>query len=471
MNMKKVNRREFLKKTGAATATGAALAHYPGMVFSQGMGTTAPFGDYKALVCLFLHGGNDSYNMLVPRSNAEYGVYAASRQTMAVAQNDLLPINPLTSDGTDYGLHPAMGGIQNLFEQGRAAFVNNIGPLVEPTTKTEYFNKSILLPPQLFSHSDQQDQWHSLKGATVSNTGWAGRIADLIRDRVANQLLATNVSLQGSSLFQSADETVGYVMGSNGPISFAGFARPEDLNDPNLTVEERALIDLFIQQRQSFESVIDAQYDTIYERGYAEVQRRAVSSVDLVSDALEQAPVLTTVFPDSPLGDQLRTVARLIAAKDVLQMERQVFLVDKGGFDTHDNQLVQQPLLLGDVSDSIKAFYDALVEIGMAGSVTTFTQSDFGRTLTSNGDGTDHAWGGIQFVVGDAVAGRELYGTFPDLALNSADDVGGGRFIPTTSADQYAATLARWFGIDDVDLPLVAPNIGNFGVQNLGFFV
>lgn len=457
--MKKINRREFLRKSGVAAAAGAAFAHYPGMAFSQGMGTTAPFGDYKALVCLFLHGGNDSYNMLVPRSNAEYNVYAASRQTMAVAQSDLLPINPLTSDGTDYGLHPALGGIQNLFEQGRAAFVNNIGPLVEPTTKAEYFNKSVLLPPQLFSHNDQQDQWHSLKGATVSNTGWAGRIADLIRDRVANQLLATNVSLQGSSLFQSADETVAYVMGSNGPIPFTGFSNS---GDP---------ADLFYQQRLAFERVLDASYDTVYERGFAKVQRRAVDSVDLVSNALDQAPVLATVFPETPLGDQLRTVAQLIAVQDILQMERQVFLVDKGGFDTHDNQLAQQPLLFGDVSDSISAFYDALVEIGMADSVTTFTQSDFGRTLTSNGDGTDHAWGGIQMVVGDAVQGRDLYGTFPSLALNSDDDVGGGRMIPTTSADQYAATLAKWFGIDDVDLPLVAPNIGNFGIQDLGFII
>jgi uncharacterized protein (DUF1501 family) len=320
--MKRFNRREFLKRTSAAAAAGAAFAHYPGMAFSQGMGTTAPFGDYKALVCLFLHGGNDSYNMLIPRSNAEYNVYAASRQNMAIAQNDLLAINPLTPDGTDYGLHPVMGGIQNLFEQGRAAFVNNIGPLVEPTTKADFLNKSVLLPPQLFSHNDQQDQWHSLKGASVSNTGWAGRIADLIRDRVAGQQLATNVSLHGSSLYQSAEETVAYVMGSNGPIPFTGFARPEDLNDPTLTPEEIALIELFIEQRSAFERVVDASYDTVYERGFADVQRRAVSSVDLVNDALAQAPVLTTVFPQTELGNQLRTVAEMIAVKDSLQMER-----------------------------------------------------------------------------------------------------------------------------------------------------
>lgn len=467
--MKQFNRREFLQRSGAVAAAGAAFAHCPGMAFSQGIGTNAPFGDYKALVCVFLHGGNDSYNMLIPRSNAEYNVYAASRQNMAIAQSDLLAINPLTSDGTDYGLHPAMGGIQSLFESGRAAFINNIGPLVEPTSKSGYFNQSVLLPPQLFSHNDQQDQWNSLKGASVTNTGWAGRIADLIRDRVAGQQLATNVSLHGSSLFQSAEETVAYVMGSNGPIPFTGFARPEDLNDPTLTPEQIALIELFIEQRSAFERIISADQDTVYERAFSDVQRRAVSAVDLVSDALDQAPFLNTVFPQTELGNQLRTIAQLIAVKDTLQMERQIFLVEKGGFDSHDDQLVNQPLLLGDVNDSVSAFYNALVEIGMADSVTTFTQSDFGRTMTSNGDGTDHAWGGVQFVVGDAVAGRNLYGTYPDLAIGSDDDVGGGRFIPTTSADQYAATLARWFGIDDIDLPTVAPNIGNFAIQDLGF--
>jgi uncharacterized protein (DUF1501 family) len=397
--------------------------------------------------------------MVIPRSQAEYDVYAASRQNMAVDQGDLLAINPLTSDGADYGLHPSMAGIQNLFEQGRAAFVNNIGPLVEPTSKTEYLNKSVLLPPQLFSHNDQQDQWHSLKGATVGNTGWAGRIADLLRDRVAGQQLATNVSLHGSVLYQSAEETVAYVMGSNGPIPFTPFSNSGDPDD------------LFYQQRLAFERVLEASYDTVYERAFAEIQRRAVATVDLVSAALDRAPVLNTVFPQTQLGNQLLTVARMIAVRDELQMERQIFFVEKGGFDSHDDQLLNQPGLLADVSDSMAAFYSALVEIGMANSVTTFTQSDFARTLTSNGDGTDHAWGGIQMVVGDAINGREMYGVYPSLALGSDDDVGGGRMIPTTSADQYAATLARWFGVDETDIATVAPNIGNFAVADLGFFV
>ena len=456
--MKRLNRREFLTTTGAA-ATAVAIGSYPGAAFAQVIGTSAPFPDYKALVCVFLHGGNDSFNMVVPRSNAEYNVYAASRQNMAVAQQDLLAINPVTADGTDYGLHPSMPGLQGLFENSRAAIISNIGPLIQPTTKADIFNGSANLPPQLFSHNDQQDQWNSLRGTTVSKTGWAGRLADMIRTNVAGQQLSTNVSLSGNSLLQSAEETVAYVIGSNGPLEFQGFSNSGDPND------------IFYQQRLAFERVINANYDTIYERGFAEVQRRAVATADLVSGALDVAPPLNTVFPQTPLGNQLQTVARLISVRDTFAMQRQVFFVGISGFDSHDDQVLNQPGLLGGVSEAMTAFYNATVEIGVADSVTSFTQSDFGRTLTSNGDGTDHAWGGNQLIIGDAVFGRDIYGTFPSLVLDSADDVGGGRLIPTTSADQYAATLANWFGIPDQDLDMVAPNIGNFAMRNLGFML
>ena len=449
--MTTINRRKFLKASGAA----AAFAAYPGAAFSQVIGTSAPFPDYKALVCVFLFGGNDSHNMLVPRSDAEYNVYAASRQNMAIAQGDLLPINPLTPDGAEYGLHPMMPEIQSLFEANRAAFVTNVGPLIEPTTKDQYQSGSVLLPPQLFSHNDQQDQWNSLRGISPSKTGWAGRLADLIRLNVADQQMATNVSLFGSSLLQSADETVAYVMGPSGPIPFEGFG------DSGILLE----------QRLAFERIINANYSSIYERGFAEVQRRAVASADLISNALANAPTLNTVFPASQLGQQLETVARLIAVRDELQMQRQVFFVATGGFDSHDDQLLNQPGLLGGVSTAMGAFYDATVELGVSDIVTSFTQSDFARTLTSNGDGTDHAWGGNQLVIGDAVAGRELYGSYPLLQLGGPDDVGGGRIIPTTSADQYAATLSKWFGIPDADLSVVAPHIDNFVQRDLGFLI
>ena len=455
--MKYLNRRDFLINSGAA----AALAATPGMAYSQVVGSAAPFDDYRALVCVFLHGGNDSFNMLVPRSDAEYTVYANARQNLAIPKEQLLAINPLTPDGAQYGLHPVMGGIQSLFETGQAALVANVGPLVEPTTRDQYLNQSVIVPTQLFSHNDQQAQWHSLKGASTSKTGWAGRMADLIRSNVATQQMATNASLSGTSLFQSGDETVAYVMGANGPLQFEGFST--DPTDP------------LYEQRQTFGRIVDAQYGSIYERGFAEIQRRAIDSADVVSAAIASARdsgAITTVFPSGGLGNQLQAVARLIASRDQLGMQRQVFFIGTGGFDTHDDQVNAQPGLLQGVSDAISAFHAATVELGIANGVTTFTQSDFGRTLTSNGDGTDHAWGGNQMVVGGAVSGQDIYGTYPLLQIGGPDDTdNAGRMIPSTSADQFAATLANWFGIPDVDLDIVAPNLDNFVQRDLGFFV
>jgi len=454
--MKTLNRRDFLKTSGAA----AVFAATPGLAYSQVVGSAGPFDDYRALVCVFMFGGNDSFNMLVPNTTNEYTAYSASRQNLAILQEDLLPISPLSTGTPDFGLHPAMGGIKGLFDSLDAAFVTNVGPLIQPTSREQYFNGSATLPPQLFSHNDQQDQWTSLRGNVPSKTGWAGRMADLIRSGVTDQQMATNASLFGANLFQSADETVAYVMGPRGPLQFEGFSL-----DPN---------NILFEQREAFRRVVDAQYDTVYERGFADVQRRAINAADTVSAAIEaarQGVQFTTPFPASQLGTQLESVAYLIAARNDLQMSRQIFFVATGGFDSHDNQLQDQPGLLGGISDAITAFHAATVDLGLADSITTFTQSDFGRTLTSNGDGTDHAWGGNQLVVGGAVNGRELYGNYPLLAIDGPEDVGGGRMIPSTSADQYAATLARWFGIADADLNVVAPNLVNFAQRDLGFMI
>ena len=461
--MKRMNRRDFLRTSGAAAA--ATLAATPGLTYAQMVGSGAPFGDYKALVCIFMFGGNDSFNMVVPSSNAEYNAYAASRQNLAINQQDLLAINPQTSDGATYGLHPAMSSLQQLFNNtDDVALVSNVGPLIEPTTRDQIYNQSVDVPPQLFSHNDQQDQWLSLRGKSVSKTGWAGRMADLIRINVAGQQMATNASLFGNNTFQAADDTVPYVMGQNGPDQFAYMS-----SDPNAG--------LLYDQGLAFGRIIDAQFGSIYERGFAQVQRRAIDNAELVSGAIQAAEdsgAITTVFPQGQLGTQLSTVAKLIASRDLLQMERQVFFVATGGFDSHDNQNQDQPGLLANISECISAFHSAMTnDLQIGDEVTTFTQSDFGRTLTSNGDGTDHAWGGNQIVVGGAVNGRDMYGPYPSLELgqNNPDDVGGGRLIPATSADQYAATLAKWFGIPDVDLDIVAPHIDNFMQRDLGFMV
>jgi uncharacterized protein (DUF1501 family) len=362
----------------------------------------------------------------------------------------------------NFGLHPDMSEIRDLFEGGKVAFLSNVGPLIRPTTLDEIVSGGAVLPPQLFSHNDQQDQWHSLKGNATSKTGWGGRMADLMQASLADQQMATSASLFGTSLFQSAEDTVAYVMGANGPVPFLGFS-----SDPN---------DILYEHRQTFERIINANYDTIYERGFAEVQQRAITAADSVSAAIGSAPTFDGIFPPATeatqLETQLRTVAQLIAVKDDLQMQRQVFFVAAGGFDTHDDQEILQPNLLGDISNSLSAFYSALESILMTREVTVFTASDFGRTLTSNGDGTDHAWGGHALLMGDSVRGQSVYGNYPVPEIGGPEDVGGGRFIPSTSADQYSATLARWFGIDDADLDVVSPNLPNFGAaRDLGFMM
>ena len=452
--MNRITRRRFVKALSAGGLV-HALGVTPGTVWAQAAGTGG-FGDYKAMVCVFLFGGNDSWSMVVPRSDAEYNAYAQSRQNLAIAKDQLLPVNALNGNGVLYGLHPSMQGVASLFESARCAVVANVGPLIAPTTKTQYQQKSVPLPPQLFSHNDQQDQWHSLRGLATSKSGWAGRIADLVAGQLSSQQLALNVSLSGNTLFQAGEVATPYIMGASGATTFTGMGS-------GATATAR---------KANFTNVVNATYGSVYERAYAEIQKRALGYADLVNGALAAAPTLTTAFPaNSTLATQLQTVAKMIAVRDRLGMSRQVFFVATGGFDTHDDQLQDQPGLLGNVSSCLAAFHSATVELGVAEKVTTFTQSDFGRTLTSNGDGSDHAWGGVQLVVGGAVKGRTIYGRYPVLSINGPEDVGGGRFIPAVSSDQYAATLARWFGVSDADLPKIAPSIGNFTERDLGFLI
>lgn len=459
-------RRRFMR---AAAAGGVAYAfgRTPGTIIAQSAGVGG-FADYKALVCVFLFGGNDSWNMVVPTSTTEYGFYNASRggdagvgSGLAIPKGNLLPITLAVADptGATYGFHPNMPEMQSLFNAGHCAVLANVGPLITPTTKAQYQQQSVPLPPQLFSHNDQQDQWHSLRGKALLKSGWGGRVADVLAAQMGGQQLAMNVSLAGQTLFQAGEQATPYVMGSTGATTFSGFGASG----------------VTLGRRQAFDAIANATYGDVYERGFAAVQKRAVQYADQVNNAISTSAPFTAL-PDSgvtlsPLATQLRTVAKMIRQRSMLFMSREIFFVSTGGFDSHDNQVTDQPGLLGNISSSLKAFYDALAEIGMEGSVTAFTHSDFGRTLTSNGDGSDHAWGGVQLVVGGAVLGQKIYGQYPSLQIGTSNplDVGGGRFIPTTSADQYAASLARWFGVTTTDLNKVAPNIGNFAVQDLGF--
>ena len=309
------------------------------------------------------------------------------------------------------------------------------------------------VPPQLFSHNDQQDQWQTLRGRTSINTGWAGRIADALAAETRAQQIALNISLNGTTPFQSGAATLPYTIGTTGaPLYFGMTTAPEERD-----------------RRAAFEALLGENWLSIFSRAFASVNRRALDTAELVNAALATAPTLTTPFPASRLAQQLAMVAKLIAVRDELEMSRQIFFVAAGGFDTHDNQVSDQPNLLTDVSASVAAFHAATLELGIGSQVTTFTQSDFGRTLTSNGDGTDHGWGGHQLVLGDAVRGRDIYGRMPRLEIGGPDDAGAGRIVPTTSVDQFAGTLAKWFGVADAQLAAIAPNLANFAQRDLGF--
>jgi uncharacterized protein (DUF1501 family) len=386
---------------------------------------------------------------------------------LAIDRSALLPITlqgQFSGDPT-YGFHPSMTGARDLFSSGKLAVMANVGPLIRPTTKAQYQTAATTghtLPPQLFSHNDQQDQWHSLRGRATLKSGWAGRVADVLNAQTGAQSLSVNVSLAGQTYFQASDVAKPYVMGANGPTPFTAF--PTTGIGPS--------------RRAAFEAVLSASSgstsNTIYERAFAGVQQRAVQFADRISAAIA-AGYSFTALPNtgtlSSLQQQLRTVAKIISARQSLGLSRQIFFVSTGGFDQHDDLVRDQPGLLSNVSLSIKSFYDAMTEIGMENNVTLFTHSDFGRTLTSNGDGSDHAWGGIQLVAGGAVRGGRFYGGYPLLEIGSASEIGGGRFIPAISSDQYAATLATWFGVADSDLSKVAPSLSNFATRNLGFLV
>ena len=448
-------RRKFVQ-AAAIGGLSSFMGHTPGTVYAQSSGVSG-FSDYKALVCVFLSGGNDSWNMLVPSSVSEHAAYSASRggtgnNGLAIERSDLLEVAGSTN-GVNYGFHPSMPEMRDLYNDGQCAVIANVGPLVEPTTVQQFLDQAVGLPPELFSHNDQQGQWHSLRGDAILTSGWGGRVADVLSSQLGGQRLPTNISLSGTTLFQAGNSSMPYVMGATGSTPFNGLAEGSSLAN-------------------SFQSIANANYPNIYSRGFSAVQQRAFEFSDRVNTSLDNA-VSFSALPDgdneSILGSQLRTVAKIISQQSQLSMSRQVFYVELGGFDTHDNQNIEQPILLGDVSRSLNAFYEAMVEIGMQDAVTAYTNSDFGRTLSSNGDGADHGWGGVHLAVGGSVEGGQVYGQYPVLEMGSELDLGRGRFVPTTSCDQYAATLASWFGVNQQNLATVAPCINNFSERDLGF--
>ena len=448
-------RRDFLR-TSVCAAVGTTsivrtLFDLGGIAAASGLQRTA--GDYKALVCVFLYGGNDGNNLLVPRTGSDYTQYAAGRGALALPQNALLPITPLTGDGRTWGLHPSMTGLQGLFGQHKMAILANVGPLVAPLTRDQFLNGTVAAPPQLFSHSDQQVHWQTSIPDQPPHTGWGGRTADLLHSLNGNAQVSMSMSLAGQNVLQVGDIVTQYQLSTGGSIGLDNFT-----DGPAGDPVSRAIRSLLANQTGNL--LVGAAGD---------VTKRALDNNQLLQAALDQAPVLTTVFPNNYLGDQLQMVAKLISVRAALGHSRQVFFCAADGYDTHGEQLASQASLLDDLSTALSAFYNATVELAVAPNVTAFTASDFGRTFPSNGGGSDHGWGSHQLIVGGAVQGGNIYGHVPTLVEEGPDDSGEGRWIPTTSVDEYSATLARWFGVGTADMGTIFPNLGRFNNPNLGF--
>lgn len=452
----RVNRREFLT-FGAKTMASAGLLATAGSLQTALAAATDTAG-YKALVCVFLSGGNNGFNTIVPLSSSAYDTYRTTRTNLALPQASLLPLNGTASDGNTYGMNGNCAPLQSLFNTGRMAIVGNVGPLIVPTTKAQFQAGSVPLPPQLFSHLDQQIHWWTSRPDSTERLGWAGRIADLYTRNGYNPRLAMNINVGGSNYWQEGGESIPYVLGPNGaPTRFT--TRSGWRNG----TRRQAALDLLAQGTGSAPLLTSE---------WGGIELNAQSKVSLVNNALAQSGSFVTQFQDEAgdhgIASQLRAVARTIRARSQIGDSRQIFFVNMGGYDTHNDELSLQGNLLRMLSRAINSFQSAMNEIGMQDSVTLFTASDFGRSLGSNGDGSDHAWGNHHMIVGGAVRGG-YYGKMPSLALNGPDDAANGRVLPTTSTDQYAATLARWFGVADADLPVVFPNLVNFPTRTLGF--
>jgi uncharacterized protein (DUF1501 family) len=468
------SRRQFIGSAccAAVGATGllSTLANLRlmGAVANPANGPQAPArsgalpSDYKALVCLFLNGGNDANNLIVPSDTSGYNAYAAARSNLALPRTDLLQLAPKTSsDGRSFALHAAVPELHSLFHSGRAAIMANVGTLVYPTTRAQWQANSVPLPRQLFSHSDQQVQWQNSVPDRPSTTGWGGRLADLVNAFNTNNEISMSISLAGKNYFQVGSKVSQYAVGTGGAVALSGSTATSGTEFVRFQTQKA----LFAQSQTE-----------LFDAAFAGISYSAINDAELLNAVLSRSPAITTTFPNTTAGNQLRMAARLIAAAPTLGLKRQVFFVQLGGWDTHASQLVNatpttgtHANLLAQVSQAVNAFQNATAELGAAEKVTLFTSSDFGRTYRSNGDGSDHGWGNHQFIVGGAVKGTEIYGKMPVLTIGGPDDTTQGRWIPTTSVDEYAATLATWFGVSAADLPLVLPNIGRFAKPNLGF--
>lgn len=475
------DRRRFLHGLSALLAGGTASAMFPQLeLIGRALAAAPGVDEYRALVCIFLFGGNDSFNMLIPHVQAEYDVYNSSRGGvydaeanpfgLAIARDSLVTITD--TGGKTWGLNPAFAAAKPLFDAGELAFLANVGSLIEPISSFEQIaSGNALLPPYLYSHSDQQLQWmrgHGT-GAHVAS-GWGGLCGDLLAPlNTGLKSLPPTISMFGNNLYQSGASVLPFAVSSGGP--------PE-LQRMRSTGRDADAIRL-----ATLEELLGASHPHRMEARYAGIGRTSLEVNSALRQKLDPASggEIATVFPPTFLAAQLRMIARLVKVSQTAEIghRRQIFFAGLGGFDTHDLQMdpTQHAALLTELAEALAAFRAALQEIGQLNNVTTFTMSDFGRTLNSNGNGTDHAWGGVQMVMGGgavnggALQGRQVWGRYPVLELNGPMTTGRGRLIPTTSVQQMGATLATWLGVTDSSLDAIFPGLGNFDARTLGFLV
>lgn len=462
-----LSRRAFMRRSSQVAAMGAASSYALGLA---GLSEAAAFstnGDYKALVCVFLYGGNDHGNTLIPYDPTNYARYSEIRGGggseagggIALARSSLAqtvlrtPDDQTLTDDITYALAPTMPRLKARFDAGVMAPLLNVGPLEAPLTLQQYRDGSVPRPPKLFSHNDQQSTWQSSQ-AEGSPSGWGGRMADLAQTANTNSMF-TAINATGNAVFLSGQEAVPYQVSANGATLF----RP--LQNGRLFRSSAAA--------DALDTILRTGSGHIFAADHALVNDRSIQYGAFINDAIQGDAVMTDFGEGNSLSGQLKAVASMIAARNSIGVTRQVFMVSLGGFDHHDGLIGQHDERLGMVDFALDAFYNSLVELGVANNVTTFTASDFGRTFASNGDGSDHGWGAYHFIMGDAVNGGRYYGRAPQVSLESEDQVGRGRLLPTTSVDEYSATLARWFGVPDSELPSISPNIGRFATRDLGF--
>jgi len=449
----KLTRRDLLRMSCCSAAAFGVTASFGRLNLIHAY-AAGPATDYRALVCIFLFGGNDANNLIVPMDTQGYQNYANIRANLALAQNTLSPIVAKTSKAP-YGFHPQLSALQPLFSGGQLAVLANVGTLAQPINQSQYKQGGQLVPINLYSHSDQQGQWQTLDVSGPGTTGWAGRTADKLQTLNAAAQYPPVTSVAGGAILCTGNQTQPYALSPGSSPGLSGYHGSAQQDARLVALQQLLTFDTGISLVQSASAVM--------------TQTLAQSQV--LAAALQGLAPLQTQFPSNGIGSQLKQVAQIIQARSSLGLQRQIFFCSLGGFDTHSDQLDTQTALFGQLGPAMAAFYNATAELGVASQVTTFTLSDFSRTYQpgSNG-GTDHAWGSHHLIMGGAVQGGDIYGQFPEFALGGPDDTGNnGRWIPSTSVDQYGATLAQWFGVAASDLPAVFPNIANFQPAALGF--